>query len=244
MNDTSEQPQFKTCSNPDCPCDNPQLVTEFHKGKDRRDGLCPYCKTCVKEKGRLYRENNPDRVRETRRRWKKNNPDKIRAEKQRYWTTNKERALARNLKWSRKNRAALNARNRKYRQDNLEKVRKQELERRNKDRARYRAIDHRRESRKRSLPASLTSQQWEWLLEQSGHCCVYCGKHESEVGTLQQEHTTPIVQGGAYTVTNIRPACPKCNYRKGGRTPYQAGMTMAIVIDVLGQMKCKGLFDD
>jgi 5-methylcytosine-specific restriction endonuclease McrA len=96
--------------------------------------------------------------------------------------------------------------------------------------------------RKRKLIAQLTPAEWQWLLEQSGCRCVYCGKHQDEVGTLAQEHTVPIVQGGSLTVTNIRPACIHCNSRKGGRTPHQAGMKMIIEINPLKHMKQGELF--
>lgn len=127
------------------------------------------------------------------------------------------------------NRDKLRASNRIYQKNNLDKTR----------------IRGRRYcERKKKLIAQLTKDQWQWLLEQSGNRCVYCGKHESEVGTLAQEHTIPVIQGGAYTITNIRPACATCNARKGARTPDQAGMTFAIKINALEHMKQTGLFND
>lgn len=38
----------KTCTNPECTCDNPQPRSEFQKDKNRSDGLKCRCKTCKK----------------------------------------------------------------------------------------------------------------------------------------------------------------------------------------------------
>lgn len=55
--------------------------------------------------------------------------------------------------------------------------------------------------------------------------CQYCGKrfptHE-----LSLDHVLPRSQGGKNTWENIVCACIRCNTRKGGRTPDQAGMKL------------------
>lgn len=88
-----------------------------------------------------------------------------------------------------------------------------------------RARSHRRRARVANLPADLTLEEWEEILEKYNHSCVYCGtKSES----LQQEHVIPVAQGGGYTKDNIVPACPRCNQQKGNRIPEEAGMEIKI----------------
>jgi hypothetical protein len=131
---------------------------------------------------------------------------------------------------------------RRYRAENPEKAREASLRWQRNNPQKLKVRWQRRQARKKALPAQLTAAQWEWLVEQSGHCCVYCGKHESEVGPLAQEHVLPVSQGGGYTIFNIRPSCASDNSRKGGRTPEQAGMIMVIEINPLAYMDQLPLF--
>src|SRR6184192_2587398 len=55
--------------------------------------------------------------------------------------------------------------------------------------------------------------------------CQYCGK-KFPTSELSLDHVTPRSQGGQTTWENIVCACVKCNVRKGGRTPREAGMTL------------------
>ncbi len=55
--------------------------------------------------------------------------------------------------------------------------------------------------------------------------CQYCGK---KFGTnhLSLDHVLPRSRGGPSTWENIVCACLRCNVRKGGRTPQEAGMKL------------------
>jgi 5-methylcytosine-specific restriction endonuclease McrA len=53
--------------------------------------------------------------------------------------------------------------------------------------------------------------------------CQYCGKQFS-TRELTIDHVVPRVMGGGHTWSNLVCACVRCNARKGGRTPQQAGM--------------------
>ncbi|MAC20071.1 MAG: HNH endonuclease [Phycisphaerae bacterium] len=55
--------------------------------------------------------------------------------------------------------------------------------------------------------------------------CQYCGRSFS-TRELTLDHVNPRVQGGENTWTNLVCACVRCNARKGGRTPRQAGMRL------------------
>lgn len=54
-----------------------------------------------------------------------------------------------------------------------------------------------------------------------GHRCQYCGRSAENV-----DHVIPKVQGGTHRWENVVAACRRCNTRKGGRTPTQAGLTL------------------
>ncbi len=55
------------------------------------------------------------------------------------------------------------------------------------------------------------------------HRCQYCGQCFS-TADLTFDHVVPVTQGGRKDWENIVTSCVKCNRRKGGRTPAEAGM--------------------
>lgn len=54
-------------------------------------------------------------------------------------------------------------------------------------------------------------------------CCQYCGSTRD----LTFDHVIPRRAGGRTTWENVSTACSPCNLKKGGRTPQEAGMTLA-----------------
>ena len=55
------------------------------------------------------------------------------------------------------------------------------------------------------------------------YACQYCGKEGRQ---LTIDHVIPRFQGGKHTWENVVSACIRCNRRKAGRTPEQAGMRL------------------
>ncbi len=66
------------------------------------------------------------------------------------------------------------------------------------------------------------------LFARDRHLCLYCGerfyRHQ-----LSRDHVTPRCQGGRDVWENTATACRRCNHRKGGLTPEQAGMRLLAV---------------
>jgi hypothetical protein len=56
----------------------------------------------------------------------------------------------------------------------------------------------------------LTDAQWA-ALEDAWGGCAYCGANG---GGLQKDCMLPISRGGRYTLTNVVPACLRCNASK------------------------------
>ena len=57
------QKSFKVCSNPNCIHNGtPQSINNFYKNKHNRDGYDCRCKDCVKQRHKLYRIHNRDKV--------------------------------------------------------------------------------------------------------------------------------------------------------------------------------------
>jgi 5-methylcytosine-specific restriction endonuclease McrA len=55
--------------------------------------------------------------------------------------------------------------------------------------------------------------------------CQYCGKR-FPTSELSLDHVLPTCRGGETSWENLVCACVRCNVRKGGRTPQEAGMKL------------------
>ena len=55
------------------------------------------------------------------------------------------------------------------------------------------------------------------------YCCQYCGRRHP-VADLTCDHVLPRSRGGRAEWHNIVTCCVKCNRKKGGKTPEEAGL--------------------
>lgn len=65
------------------------------------------------------------------------------------------------------------------------------------------------------------------LFARDGNRCQYCGRR-FPTSELSLDHVIPRSQGGDNSWENIVCACVRCNVRKGGRTPEQAGLRLVV----------------
>jgi 5-methylcytosine-specific restriction endonuclease McrA len=63
------------------------------------------------------------------------------------------------------------------------------------------------------------------IYARDNHTCQYCGK-KCSTEDLTFDHVVPIVKGGDKSWKNIVTCCFRCNHKKGGRTPEEAGMRL------------------
>lgn len=66
------------------------------------------------------------------------------------------------------------------------------------------------------------------LFKRDAYLCMYCGQRHHR-HALSRDHITPLSQGGQDTWTNVVTACKRCNSRKSGRKPEEAGMELLAV---------------
>lgn len=69
---------------------------------------------------------------------------------------------------------------------------------------------------RRSVPLSRRA-----VFLRDDHQCQYCGRYAENI-----DHVVPKVQGGKHRWDNVVASCRRCNTRKGGRTPSQAGLRL------------------
>ena len=53
------------------------------------------------------------------------------------------------------------------------------------------------------------------------HECQYCNRSAENI-----DHVVPKTQGGTHNWENVVASCRRCNTKKGGRTPDQAGLVL------------------
>ena len=53
-----------------------------------------------------------------------------------------------------------------------------------------------------------------------GDCCAYCGEKHS-VKDLHMDHFQPLSKGGTHVLSNLVPACKRCNFAKRNHHPEQ-----------------------
>lgn len=75
------------------------------------------------------------------------------------------------------------------------------------------------------LPEQIVKLNRRNLFARDRNMCQYCGKHFTTCD-LSIDHVLPRTLGGGDSWENLVCACIKCNARKGGRTPEQAGMKL------------------
>jgi 5-methylcytosine-specific restriction endonuclease McrA len=61
------------------------------------------------------------------------------------------------------------------------------------------------------------------ILRRDEFTCQYCGR---QMRYLTIDHVIPRHRGGPHTWQNLVAACASCNRQKGGKSPYEAGMTL------------------
>lgn len=77
-----------------------------------------------------------------------------------------------------------------------------------------RARSQNRRARELAAHGSFTPTEWLGLVEFWGGRCAYCG----EQGPLEVDHRTPLSRGGTNLISNILPACRRCNAKKRNMT--------------------------
>lgn len=192
--------EFKRCAK----CSEYKTRDQFHKSRNRKDGLYNYCKSCACGDAHQYRKNNPEKKRGADRAYREANRDSIREYQTQYRNNNRESLR----KWQRQNyadnREILQRRHKGYIANHPE-VR--------------RANWHKRRARKLSLPDTLSTADWRYALDYFGGCCAACGRQPGLWHTLAADHWIPLTSPDCpgTVAWNIVPLChgnDGCNNQK------------------------------
>lgn len=184
----------------------------FHKDSASPDGHRRICKMCSAKQTEAWRAKNLDDLK-AREKAKRETPE-FKAKRRAYLEANRQqtnewarRYSARNpdmmpecwAKWANKNRDYLRERKQEWNEANPLAVKEQ----------RFRRRVRLKNARAQRLTADLIAQR----VSVFGDVCAYCGEPWSHL-----DHVIPLARGGMHCLANLRPACARCNHRKGAKS--------------------------
>ncbi len=79
------------------------------------------------------------------------------------------------------------------------------------------AISRRRRARELGAQGTFTINEWLDLVARHERRCAYCGVE----GLLRADHRIPLSRGGTHEISNILPACGRCNRRKASTSEVE-----------------------
>ena len=223
-------------------CGIPKLLSDFHKDKNAKDGLCSRCKKCVKR----YQQSHKKEMAETRRQYTKKNKAKIAEQKRQYNTAHKEEITAYKKQHRIDNIEEISESERQYRETHKEeraeyrrlhkkesseyhKKRYKDNKKEEDERSRkYRQTEngknlHRKSEHKRralKLNAELEEFSSNEIFERDGYICQLCGKKTRPDCKWTHklfpnlDHIIPLSKGGSHTKSNTQCLCRRCNVTK------------------------------
>ena len=146
------------------------------------------------------RKANREQGREYARRYRELNREKLKAYQREYRRKNPEKFREWQGRHDEKFRDLRREGNRRWRKENPES---------------HAHVVAARRARELAAPGKHTLVEWLALLDRCNYRCTYCGVHS---GRLTRDHDVPLIRGGSHAIDNIRPACARCNSKKGKST--------------------------
>lgn len=166
----------------------------FWVDNHQKTGLSRYCNICHSK----YYLDNKERI------------DKSNSASQR---KNKTKSNLRKIKWALENKEKVKKANHEYYVKNFDKIKKWQAAHRRNNILLNRNIAHRYRARKKSATIQhFTKQQLEERMSVFGFRCAYCAGPFEHI-----DHVKSLSKGGYHCLSNLRPACKKCNLEKAAK---------------------------
>jgi 5-methylcytosine-specific restriction endonuclease McrA len=197
--------QKKACKS----CGEEKLLAEFHRNKNRRDGLSSDCKVCSIARAASWYSANRERARESRKQYYRNNHQRMRRLQRIYRATNADRLSRVERDWRRRNRDHKRALDRSWAARFPDKVR-----------VFKRVSEHRRRSKKLASAETHNASEINALVSKQCGRCAYC-LTSFRIAGYHIDHVVPLKLGGHNGITNIQLLCPPCNTRKSAKDPIK-----------------------
>jgi len=190
-------PGYKACFR----CGVIKPFSDFRKRVCSKDGLNSSCKTCISAVDKLYRENNPEKVKAAVKKCtdaKRATDPEIFRQRCRNWYEREGRLWHAQWRSTETGQRVTREVRKRYYESHTELCKQA-----NKNRAKS----------LRKAGGTHTKSEWLELCKKHNYRCLCCGA----VKKLTKDHILPVTQGGTNDIRNIQPLCVGCNSRKGQR---------------------------
>lgn len=165
-----------------------------------------------------YTTQNKERIQAYKKEYADKNREKIQDWMQGYRENNKEKIRASRQSHYQRNRENLLQKSKIYRQNNPEKGRAAKIRFKLQNPEARKASHRRRRANKRNAhKAPYTVEQFKAQWDLFSNCCAYCGSTEKP----NVDHFIPLYKGGSETLSNLIPACQRCNFSKNSSDPLE-----------------------
>jgi hypothetical protein len=219
-------------------CGIEQGITEFYKASNKEDGLTCHCKTCQKK----YRDENADHYKEIKAKYyfdhkdeqserakiyRKENDAEIKARWKKMYAQKREILIARSLAWDKTHKKEVRERRAKHYKENREEILKRYMEycKSPRGRATQARSRHKRYWRENETVATLTSDQWQKIIDSQNNKCAMCGKRFTKTRFPTRDHIIPVSLNGGLTFENVQALCRNCNSKKQADLDYSKIIT-------------------
>lgn len=170
-----------------CPkCGEEKDITEFYVKNDSKDGRDCKCKSCAKKYNEEYRSKNQEKLNNLAKIYRINNRDAILERKRKRYSEDKTPYIESVTKYSKTPKGKLTKSK----------------------------SGHKRRTKFKETPCTLTLQQWEKILESQDNRCAICGKKFCKSRPPTKDHIIPLSKGGGLTFENVQALCKSCNSSK------------------------------
>lgn len=171
-----------------------------------------------------YRKRNPEKVADYKKKYNSENNTKINETRRKYIAVTKEKHQEYERLRAAKRKAdpvameKRKAQQRAYYERNRDKriAAVSEYQTKNVDKLRpgRRVRAANRKSRQKNNGGVFTLENWIGRFDYYGRRCAYCTKTLDST-SVEIDHIKPVARGGSNWPSNLSPACPTCNMRKG-----------------------------
>ena len=195
-----------------------QPITEFRYDKKSASGYDNRCRSCERERGRIYREANRDKVKESNNKYSKTDKGKARALRfygtykrkeilKRHKATGKQAINSAKYYYSEKGMATI----KHYRKAHADKYRELTNQwMKDHPEVNRMASSRRRVNLRNNKVYKILPKEIRKLYSQP---CFMCGSTENQ--TI--DHKIPVVRGGSHGIGNFMTLCKSCNCSKHDR---------------------------
>lgn len=209
-----------------CKKEKPLTPEFWHRHKYNSDGFKGICKECRNKSQQIYYQENKDRIIEYQHKHYEENRERRIAHQKEYYYNNKENGRANSLAYYHRNKEKYAKLKKRYWQEKKDVLSEYQKRWAKENREKVRLIQQRKYARRKSLPATLTEEQWTKIKQDFNNSCAYCNMSEEEHirlfgEPLHQEHFIPLSKGGEYSHRNIIPSCKSCNSSKSNKDFFE-----------------------